>query len=362
MSEGRDDNASLFREWVSSVANSQVMRVRELWRYAETRGTVLFRSKFLDWIDRAASLKGAPGGLRSNEVVFPESFSFIDAPDESLDALWHLVQVARSGQRVLRVDQSRCRNIDLCAASLLNVIAMEARLRTKCTFEGRFPDDDEAKEIVIATGLPHVLAIPGPALPHIRTFDLRKGGTNRASLLMTTEKERVADDLTEYVASIFEGKGFQLSLEGKKHIGRLVGEVLGNAEDHAAGHDWWACAYLREPSEREYGDCHLTLFNFGPTLAETMSGMESPSETALIEEIVIQHARRQPQTTRENALSVLALQDGMTRHAGQKKNQRRGFGTADMIEAFQLLGKSQDPNAHPQMCLVSGNTYIADTR
>jgi hypothetical protein len=335
------------------------MRVSELWRFTEKSGKTIFRSKFLDWVERSAQIPGIPAREISPEVSFPSSFSFIDNPDESLGSLWRFVQTARYGFRELSVDQGRCESIDLCAASVLNVLAMEARLRLKCTFGGRFPADREAKEIVIATGLPHVLGIPGPPLPHIKTFDLRKGGTERTSLLMTTQKERVADDLTDYVASIFARKGFVLTLEGKKHIGRLVGEVLGNAEDHAPGHDWWACAYLREPSERNYGDCHLTLFNFGPSLAETMAGIDAPEETAVIEELIMRHVGSEPRLTRENVLSMLALQDGMTRHAGQKKHQRRGFGTADMIEAFQLLGRSHDPSAYPSMCLISGNTYVS---
>jgi len=353
-----EDSENLFYSWISSVKNSSVMRVSELWRFTAKSGKVLFRSRLLEWIAREVGRINRPKAAPVYEIEMPQVFSFIDSPNETMSALWDFVDVCRSGVTQLRVDQSKSTSIDLCAAAMLNVIAVEAQLRARVSFRGRYPTDHASKEIVVATGLPSALQLPRPELTNFKCFELRKGGSPRASLLRTTKKEKVAGELTDYVAGILADRGFSLSPEGKSYLGKLVGEVLGNAEDHAHGHDWWACAYMRQSAEKEYGDCHLTLFNFGPSIAQTISTIGDESARDQLLNVARMHNRSDQRISVEDSLTVLALQDTVTRHQGESATQRRGFGTADMIEAFQQLGGTDDPGAQPEMCLVSGRTHI----
>jgi len=312
----------------------------------------------LDWLATNAEIVDSKLEGAGVVVRFPQEFSFIDSPDESLETLWELVAAARAGAHRVSIDQSSCHSIDLCAASVLNVLAVDAKLRVKTSFEGRFPDGEEMRDIVLATGLPRVLGLDLPVPENFKSFELRKGGSPRHSLLKSTKKERVAAELTRYLADIFSGKNFKLSRKGRRSLGNLVGEVLGNAEDHAGGQDWWVCAYLRQLPDKTWGDCHMTFFNFGPSLSDSLQGLEDPALRQEAEELVRHHVLTDPKLSAENVWSVLALQEGMTRFFEGDGPRRRGFGTADIITAFQVLGGTTDPDAQPEMCLVSGRTHI----
>ena len=219
----------------------------------------------------------------------------------------------------------------------------------------------EALEIVVATGLPRILGIPLPEVPNFRTFPPRYGGTDRRSLLESSPKEFAADSLTDYVTSCFEERGFLFPREYRNRLGRLVGEVLTNAEDHGNRSGWWVAGYLRQPEDRAYGDLHLTIFNFGSTLAESLQSIERGPFREPIEELIAHHRRRgyfSKSWTEEELWTVFALQEGVTRHLGKPENRSHGVGTTEMIEAFQHLGRTTEAGVEPRMCLLSGHSHL----
>jgi hypothetical protein len=142
-----------------------------------------------------------------------------------------------------------------------------------------------------------------------------------------------------------------------------VGEVIGNAEDHSRRRDWWVAGYMRM-GEYGYGDCHITLFNFGRPIAESLKTLPENSVLyADIHELVEKHQKRRiflPDVWQDDDLWTLyALQGRVSRkNDSPTRVGDQGQGTADMIEFFQKLGQSGKSTVPPRMCVVSGNTCI----
>jgi hypothetical protein len=155
--------------------------------------------------------------------------------------------------------------------------------------------------------------------------------------------------------------GFTLGPEIAGYLSSLVGEVIGNAEDHSSRGEWWMAAYLHQGSDVDYGDCHLTIFNLGKTLSETLQQL--PADSLLrrnINSLVETHTKFHffgPSWTEENLWTLYALQEGVSRYNIEVDSLGyRGIGTVDMIEFFQRLGQSE--KTQPRMCVVSGKTHI----
>jgi hypothetical protein len=334
----------------------------KMWSLLDTRRIVgdRRRSPLLDAYASAAHLPDEPVDHAELKLMVPARFSFIENPEETLEVLEQFVRGARRNVAEVYVDQKNCTVVDLCAGTVLNVLAREAGKRTGTSFAGHYPVNEEAAEIVAATGLPNMLGL-SRAPRHFSRFATQRGGKNCRPLVRTASKQQAASSMADYVERCFRRVRYELRREAKRRIGNLAGEVLANAEGHAAQHDWWVDAYMRLPEGKPYGDCHLTLFNFGPSIAETLQGVASSELREVILELIRDHRKRLYFVSRtdwtEAALWTLyALQEGVSRHYGEP-GMHRGVGTCDMIEEFQHLGRTIG-GEQPKMCLISGHTHI----
>lgn len=107
----------------------------------------------------------------------------------------------------------------------------------------------------------------------------------------------------------------------------------------------------------EYGDCHITIVNFGTTLRDSLQSLPSNSKLRLdIETLTALHAGRsffvRPHWNPDDLWTLYALQEGVSRYnKGVDDIGTRGVGTADVIDFFQQLGKSQAAGSEPKMCI-----------
>jgi len=310
---------------------------------------------------RQARLRGHP--LEAT-ITCPPRFSFIDTPDESIQCVADFCAAIVSGARVIRLVQTDCTDIDLCAASVLNAAGISARKEYGVRFRGAYPNAAPAREIVMATGLPRCLGLPVPEPEAFMTHPLRCCRRGRETAGSASVKERETQDLADYVNACLGRYSCTLSAPGKDYVAKLVGEVITNAEEHSGRQDWWIGAYLRQPAGQAYGDCHLTIFNFGRSLAESLQQL--PNGSRLRQEInaLVKLHRRSTyfypsRWTEENLWTLYALQEGVSwRNDQTDLLGHHGLGTIKMIETFQHLGQTSRTGVQPLMCIASGRTHI----
>ena len=299
----------------------------------------------------------------ADQVVFPDRFSFVENPDETIEALARLAAVSRPAGAQVHLDQSPCTLLDYGAEAVAGVIARAARDGHGARFRGTFPRGDEEREMAVAAGLPKLMGAEVPDLPFIRPFPLHQGRKGASKATVSDERERVADAFAQHLDACLLDFGIALSEVGMVRVLNLVSEVIGNSEDHGHRPDWWLGGYLRRMDD-EHGDLHIVLFNFGETVAKSMQRLpEGSMLRKQIEHLVGQHVRNGYFGTdfgQDELWTLYALQAGASRFqtSPNEMDETRGQGLAKMVMMFQELGATPRPGAEPRMALVSGQTYI----
>ena len=302
---------------------------------------------------------------KKNQISFPKEFSFIENPIHTIQSLKRLAKIAISKKsRFITIDQSQCELVDHCAESVLAALGKDAKRRHRILFDGNFPGKSEQRDIVIATGLTRALNIKGIEEPKgFLKFPLRRGASQRATGSESNPSEVIATKLTEYVDTCLKSYGFELTPTAGRYLSSIAGEVIGNAEDHSGMPHWWVSGYVRRLTKK-FADCHLTFFNFGKTIYESM--MTLPEDSLLrkrIDALVSHHTEKAhffpSKWTVENLWTLYALQEGVSRkNVDKDRVGNRGQGTAKLICFFQELGQTSRNGLEPKMCLVSGETHI----
>lgn len=306
-------------------------------------------------------VKSRKGGTRRYRLLhFPKYFSFLADPNNSIRSLKRFVEYcscrSTGGISVL---QNECAYIGHDAESVANALAAEADRTLKMNFVGRFPPNQEIRDIALATGMHKYVGVDLPMPDGFETFELTHGGRG-----LMPDKNSIGTNLIEYVDRCLRRYHFALTNSEQAALGAVIGEVLGNAEEHSGRRDWWISGYLRQASDRNYGDCHITIFNFGDTLAESLQRLPPNARLrADIEEAVAYHSQKRFFTrdwTEESLWTLYALQEGVSRrNTDPVIVGHHGQGLPDMIEFFQTIGRIENDEALPSMFLLSGSTKIS---
>ncbi len=294
------------------------------------------------------------------EIVFPTAFSFIDNPQPTLDALSQLVgHTLNPGVSRVIVNQRDCATVGLAAEAVASVLAKHASEKHGQSLSGYVPRDPTQTDIVVSVGMPHVLGL-SDARPNFMVFDLFHGKKRADPSPHTANADVGTTALVQYIDRCLKQFGHALTSRGREHFAKLVGEVIDNAEQHSNRSDWWIAAYLRYQREARRGDCRMTIFCFGQSLADSLRSL--PGDSKLRRHIVNcinqcsrrRRFHRQKRFYRDDLWTVHALQGRVScQNTSSDTIGDRGQGTADMIETFQYL--SADSGT---MCLLSGHTQI----
>jgi len=318
----------------------------------------------LEYYGHKAGIKPVSSTANERHIFFPKRFSFIEAPDEAIAVLNDLVRFSlQSRTKKIVVHQEDCVLIDHCAESAATALAVQAHGWPMVRFQGTFPTSEEQRDIVRATGLPSRLGINLSEPDGFLKFPLQHERRARGTAERSSIKEVLASEVAKHVNTCLNEYHWELTDASKMYLISLVGEILENAEEHSQRDDWWIAGYLRRKSEVSYGDCHITIFNFGRTLAESLQDL--PADSMLrgrIDSLVRQHKKGffSGGWTEENLWTLYALQGGVSRlnQGRDTLGGDRGTGTVQMIEFFQHLGSSTVAEQPPKMCVVSGSTHI----
>jgi hypothetical protein len=231
------------------------------------------------------------------------------------------------------------------------------------------------------TGLPRTLGADVPALEKIarfHTMGLVTGGFTGTRALRNSKAEVSGTKIVEYFESCLKQFGYRLLPAAAEHISRLTAEVLNNCEDHSGRPEWWMAAYLRLPQPLGSddisvgpGDFHLTIFNFGASIAETLDAAlrEHPNSAQARERVtpILLGQQRSNVThfgshSRAATLCVCALQPSISRYntsEDPKQPGDRGQGTVQFIESFSALGAASSQHAEePEAVVLSGNIHM----
>lgn len=278
--------------------------------------------------------------------------------------------------RELYLDHSECNRLDIGASVAMDVLVLELR-RTwsnrirKPIIRGRYPDDEGVRDILRATGIVKHLQVEGEMLDEpakYHSLDLvaghstgpfqYKGLPDESEAFQSSRHEIATDQLTSYVDSCLNKVGFGLAQQGKKALSSIVGEILGNAQEHSGTPEWYVIGNMTQTAP-DVGECNIAIVNFGRTFYETLRDESvDPQLRDDLKSLTRKHRGLFRRGWNEEALYTLyALQEGVSCTNRGYRDDDRGVGTVRIIEFFQDLGRSTE-DFQPKMCIMSGSAHI----
>ncbi|MYC51307.1 MAG: hypothetical protein F4X47_03210 [Gammaproteobacteria bacterium] len=257
--------------------------------------------------------------------------------------------------QTLELNHDKCKVIDHCASALATVLVKQAISESKLRVEGKLPRDPQLFRLVTSVGMVGYLAdapIPDDMICCPLVHGARRKPGRSAGLVSRVGASTKVIAMMNRCLNRF---GYVLAPTATQGYGNLVTEMLINAEEHTTRRDWWVAAYVDENDGPEQtGVCRIVIFNFGPSLGETLRAKMPPATREELESLLDQHkARGFPAHFNEDDFWTLAAIQ--KRVSSKFFGTNRGSGLPAMISAFQRLASDRVP---PKMCLISGRTRI----
>jgi len=284
----------------------------------------------------------------------PPEFCFLTNPTEALEFIEKLtIDMKRPEVAKLTVDFSDCKILGLCAYLVLITVILDSNEERWTSPVSIFAISSKSASVNNMLDAPESPLRPKPA-KLIRSPLIRGKSINKQ---FSKERDKAGTEIVDYLTRCLGTEGKELTPDGRKYIGNLITEAIGNAEEHSG--PWVAAGYFVQQYETDPGECHLVLFNTGPTICDRI---ESPDASEVIrkraEDLADLHLRSGFFTARllnkwnkEALVTLYALQEGVSSRLHERAS--RGNGTVQMIKAFsELAGTDQ------KMCILSGSAYI----
>lgn len=331
------------------------------------------RSRIVRMLGEAYSgeVRVVKGRLR---VTVPKTFSIIDDPIQALMLITKFAKSAREHRiRTIEIDQSSLERYDLAANAVLDTVATELvteckQRGTRLNFKGQYPRSGEVRRFIKSLGIVKHLNLPHeanaqPDQSGLRVFDRRnchylyRGDPTKADF-----KTRTITSFIDHINNCLGDQGRQLTPAARQKLGEYIGEILGNAEEHAGMVDWTIQGYLDNAAAAPL--CEIAIFNFGHSIADTLERLDPASYTRKqIAQYVLTHRgfRFFGPRWREVDLFTLAALQGHVSSKNVTALTTRGQGTVDLIEFFQKMYaecRGENCDIPATMAIVSGSTHI----
>ncbi len=203
----------------------------------------------------------------------------------------------------------------------------------------------------------------------ISAFKIRSGTgrSKKDSPMHLTGKQLINKTNRELIAEInkwLAGNQEELTLEGRRVVGKLVAETLDNAERHSEKcivkpdiGDWYVSGALIKFPNMPLRRIHLSFLSVGNTIASSMEKCADATREKM-QDYVNCHRHCMGKYGEEQLKTVFALQDGVTSSSAAFLDNRGGTGFQDICDFFEGMALAQGEAANANFTILSGNTVI----
>jgi len=287
-------------------------------------------------------------------IQIPKKFSTISNAEETILTIKKLFAVLMNLKvREVFFDYSQCEELGLCASALTDIIALECKKYRKMKninthFAGNYPKTEEAKKMLIMSGLPK----------HLNLFDYKDSKIKLLDIMKNKDQDTMTTKIIDYYDECLKTQKYGLSKIGRNAFGRMIGEVIDNCQRHSGkSSTYYAAGYFNIEENQDYGKFRLIIFDFGDTMYETFKIGTSDYTRKLVDEKIRKHTNFFDKKWNEEVLTALYLLQYNVSRTRESANGSGGKGTIDLIENFMKIGMQND-EVKPQMILYSGKSYI----
>jgi len=181
-------------------------------------------------------------------------------------------------------------------------------------------------------------------------INLEQGASDQSYRVVA---KSITDMVENAIAECNNCPSYELTWDESHAIYSTIGEHFDNIKQHAIfAKSGIICGFYDKINKV----ITILIFNFGRTIAESLSVSEIPEDMRKsIEQVIINQTKNNSfisssNFTRENSLTLLALQEGISSKISDDKT--RGHGLTDFLEYCTLLGSGT------KIVVISGKTAI----
>ncbi len=331
-----------------------------------------FSSNFIRHLERAGYLDKA---CTRRIIQVPDEFSFKDDFDGCVRFFRQLLSSFYYGQGDITLSFKKCKHSTISAFSLLEVLLRELYRMKKAYNTSRY-----TKCSKVITAVHSEKDVKTNKYIHsflqIKLPDKENDGSRYYKLKLTdgrqrnyreNPKTRVSSDVVAFINESTLEVGVELNETGKHAIDGLIGEVLGNAEDHSSRGSYWyvdGISFSEVQHSVEVVDVNLAILNVGLSMYE---GFEETKEKnaknySKCQELYDIHKSQFTITSkfeRESLFTLYMLNEGISRL--KYKDDSRGNGTMRFLESFIALGNfgNFNPKFKGLLNVISGHTVLS---
>jgi hypothetical protein len=286
-------------------------------------------------------------------VKLNQKFSFFEDPATVLLALLNLLRHAKELQTYPKVSYDGY--VSFGAIYMIDNLCWEIGKKRKWLVDfQKFPNDERSILSNLRSIVSSSIEDENEHMINERILINRNDDLNANQPYRAKAKE-ITDMIEKAFRKITGDEKFELSFEAHGAIKSAIGEQFDNILLHAAETSHGTlCGFFNKKS------CEITLliYNFGKTIAETLTSEDLPDDMwDKIGELITQYKRKKllnftkrSEFTLENALTLFALQEGVSSRI--KFDITRGCGLIDFIgHCFSLSNETQ-------VAIISGKTAI----
>lgn len=318
-------------------------------------------------IKRARSLPMAQAIQR----VDLESFSFLDAPNETLAGLARIAEAECTAYRLfVDFDDEYILDIgsflafyDLWPAIRHMTIGGNMKKPVQRVLKSMGIDADAQVKFNAVRSEeenrnPDIWAMP---VQRRRPIERTR---QKSEFLPPQTADKAANRFGELVNAWLSADEFSMELtdEGIGNLKSIIGELLCNSERHSrddgAEGEWAMAAFMARRVQDDGSTayvCRVSVLNLGRSIAASFAHAH-PKLVTVMDDYAAAHANRHqsPDTLR----TVFALQDMVTCDPEAFEARDGGTGLQSAIEFFHELGQQGEAVIDPRMTIVSGNSCI----
>jgi hypothetical protein len=304
----------------------------------------------------------------------PKVFSILKNPEEVLRTIGALAKADQEAVlEHIDLNFEKIEVQDLAAqaliAKLVDEIDTSARIlrRYPIHWSGTYPKEQAHCRLVKATGVIKQLRVKheylAPDEESKLTLFVRhsRNYISKIKISDADEKSKASEKFADYINRCLASSRKRLTDNARHLLCSQIGELLGNAEEHAGLVDWTIKGYL--DASISPPTCEIVIFNFGKSLAESFEDLPPNSYTMdQISPYLEKHSKGglfNPKWRREDLLTVMALQQSVS-SKNLSVHSHRGNGMTQLIEFFQRITEQLDSEckSDARMTIISGTTRV----
>lgn len=329
--------------------------------------------------NRFAIKKFEDDGIATRKLLAPRSFSFGSDFDKTITFFKNLNQALYKSNGRIVIDFKNCKKIHIGAATFLQISLLEFLHFSDRLNKTQFAiiNNDikilNSKVLRVNKMLFSLNLISGfegideTGNASYHQLSLITGSKKRSNY-RENSKGKIGQKVIRFINETLRVFDLELDEEGANSMLNLMGEILGNAEDHSELNRYYVngVSFL-EFEDKPIVELNLAIINLGYSFYEGFEAVKHKNEIIndLMERLYNHHKSLKGYNSqiysKESLFTLYGLQEGISRL--KFDDESRGNGTMKFIRAFMNLGQFGEENKKYQskLNIISGHTVIECT-